>query len=282
MNLLDNNKALNLIEQVPINLLYKDLKGRYVLASNVCSYLENIDLIGKTDEDILPNKELGKKLLQDDLRVMANKKPSKCIEKIESNDRIYYCEIRRNPLFDDSGQVIGMLESLIDVTELVKLREFYYEKSIIDNLTGIYNRTYLEDKYMNFEYEKNNEYGVIICDCNNLKLINDKYGHSSGDELIKLVANTLKEKVESYGEVIRIGGDEFLIIISKADENTFKNLIQDMRRELNQKKINGIQVDASFGYAIKSQELKSMNNVINRADEMMYIDKRRSKQDKQK
>lgn len=279
MNLLDNNKLIKLVEQAPVNLLFKDLEGRYVLASNVCSHFSNVDLIGKTDEDIQPDKELGKLFLQEDLRVMADKKPSKCIQEMKFGDKIYYYEISRNPLFDDSGEVIGMIGSVMDITELVKLREFYYERSIIDNLTGIYNRTYLEEKYMITEYE-NNEYGVIVCDCNNLKIINDKYGHNRGDELIKLVAHTIKRKVEPQGDVMRIGGDEFLIIISKADDNTCENLIQDIRRELDGKKIEGIQIGVSFGYAIKSQELKSMNDVINRADEMMYIDKRKSKQDK--
>lgn len=280
MNLLDNNNLIKFVEQAPVNLVFKDLEGRYILASNVCSDLSNVNPIGKTDEDIQLDKELGKLLLQDDLRVIVDKKPYKCIQEIKCDDKIYYYEIRRSPLFDDLGEVVGMVASLIDITELVKLREFYYERSIIDKLTGIYNRTYLEDKYMTAEYEENNEYGVIICDCDNLKIINDKYGHNRGDELIKLVAQIIKSKVEPQGDVMRIGGDEFLIIISKADDNTCENLIQDIRRELDGKKIEGIQIDVSFGYAIKSQEIKSMNDVINIADKMMYIDKRRSKQDK--
>lgn len=280
MDILENRHLINLVKQAPVNLLFKDLEGRYVLATNVCSHFSNVDLIGKTDEDIQPDKELGKLFLQDDLKVMAEKKPYKYIQEMKFGDEIFYYEINRSPLFGDSGEVVGMVASVTDVTELVKLREFYHERSIIDNLTGIYNRTYLEEKYLNAKYE-NNEYGIIMCDCNNLKIINDKYGHNRGDELIKLVASIIRKNVEQKGDVIRIGGDEFLIIIPKADDIICKNLIQDIRRELITNQIEGIQVNASFGHAIKTQEFKSINEVMNRADEMMYIDKKKSKEDKE-
>ena len=276
MDLLNDNDLIELVKQAPVNLLFKDLEGRYMLASNVCSHFSNVDLIGKTDEDVQPDKELGKLFLQEDLKVMAEKKPYQYIQDMKFGDETFYYEISRSPLFNGSGEVVGMVGSVTDVTELVKLREFYREKSIIDNLTGIYNRAYLQEKYLKNEYE-NDEYGIIMCDCNNLKIINDKYGHYRGDELIKLVANILTNKVESQGDVMRIGGDEFLIIIPRADNITCENLIQNIRREFDENKIEGIPVSASFGYAIKGQELKSMDEAISRADEMMYINKRNSK-----
>ncbi|MGL5315132.1 MAG: sensor domain-containing diguanylate cyclase [Peptostreptococcaceae bacterium] len=277
MDLSNNKIVVELIKQAPMNLLFKDLEGRYILASNVCSHFSNVDLIGKTDEDIQPDKELGKLFLQDDLRVMAEKKPYKYIQKMKFGDEIFHYEISRNPLFDDSGEVIGMVGSVTDVTELVKLRELYYEKSIIDDLTGINNRAYLQDKYLKNEQD-NDHYGIIMCDCNNLKVINDQYGHYSGDKLLKLVANTLKNNVEAQGEVMRIGGDEFLMIVYQADNNTCEALIHNIRTELAKNKIEGIPATASFGYAIKDQKINSLEKAISKADKMMYIDKNNIKQ----
>lgn len=277
MDLANNKIVIELIKQAPMNLLFKDLEGRYILASNVCSHFSNVDLIGKTDEDIQPDKELGKLFLQDDLRVMAEKKPYKYIQEMRFGDELFHYEISRNPLYDDSGEVIGMVGSVTDVTELVKLRELYYEKSIIDDLTGINNRAYLQDKYLKNE-KQHDQYGIIMCDCNDLKTINDQYGHFSGDKLLKLVANTLKNKVETQGEVMRIGGDEFLMIVTQADKITCENLIHEIRIELAKNKIEEIPVTASFGYAIKDQEINSIEKVITKADKMMYIDKNNIKQ----
>lgn len=77
------------MRQAPVKLLCKDTECRYLLASNVCSHLNGIDLIGKSDVDIQPDKALGKKFLADDLRVIREKTPYTYIERMQFGDKAY-------------------------------------------------------------------------------------------------------------------------------------------------------------------------------------------------
>ena len=79
-----------------------------------------------------------------------------------------------------------------------------------DSLTGVSNRvTYKKDLLM-FDEEKPQEFSCIYIDVNELHLINNKYGHAAGDEMILYIANTLKEVFYGH-KIYRIGGDEFLV-----------------------------------------------------------------------
>lgn len=135
---IDKKQLLELVRQAPVKLLCQSTECRYLLASNGCSHLSGIDLIGKSDVDIQPDKALGKKFLADDLRVIREKTPYTYIERMQFGDKAYYYEIAREPLFDHSGEVVGLVGTVIDVTELVMLREFYREKSMLDLLTKVH------------------------------------------------------------------------------------------------------------------------------------------------
>ena len=86
-----------------------------------------------------------------------------------------------------------------------------------DNLTGCYNRNWYFENY-----NDDSEFMFIMVDINHLKLINDTFGHTVGDNLIKDVA----KKLMSFGNVIRFGGDEFILITSKDFDPT---LLEDSR-----------------------------------------------------
>lgn len=121
------------------------------------------------------------------------------------------------------------------------------ELAFKDKMTGCYNRNYLETFYTDKD-----EFMCHFCDINNLKKINDTQGHQNGDRLIKSVAN----KLMSFGDTIRFGGDEFILI---TDRNFDTTQLQDDRYSIGSK------------WKGKNDKLKS---IFDYADKLMYQDKK--------
>ena len=142
----------------------------------------------------------------------------------------------------------------------------------IDGMTGMYNKTkYLE--MIEGAYLEEEWIAVIFWDINNLKKINDSMGHEKGDLLIKTVAESIQKLCTSNSQAYRIGGDEFVLIISGGRERIIQRKLNEWQIALNQvSKTVDIEMSVSYGYAYgKGEELL---DIINAADHMMYENKR--------
>lgn len=146
-----------------------------------------------------------------------------------------------------------------------------------DPLTGIMNRTKYEEIVEEIEKESKESIIVYSFDLNNLKKVNDKYGHEMGDMYIKGFANSLKEIFESIGFVGRLGGDEFTVILENSD---IDNGIDKLQRCFSKyMKEYNIDYEASFAYGIADSRLEnvSIKDLINLADDRMYEYKKQQK-----
>jgi diguanylate cyclase (GGDEF)-like protein len=140
--------------------------------------------------------------------------------------------------------------------------------SFKDQLTGLYNRTYFEDVKAN--YEPCTEYvGVIMVDVDGLKLLNDAFGHSVGDKVLKSVATILRNTCSSE-DVFRWGGDEFVAIISKTTIKDLEAYEKIFIKEIKKIKINQIKISASIGYSLSQSCSDSIYEIIKYAEKMMY------------
>ena len=162
----------------------------------------------------------------------------------------------------------------IDYENLLK------KKAVIDPLTNVYNRLYYNQaiKYeVKLAKRYKNDIGFIVIDINNLKKINDEHGHNMGDKALKFVADLLVSQARETDNVIRRGGDEFLVMLPqtgkevKIVENRLKKKIVDS----NKKSKLPFPVNFAIGSAFWNIELnKSTEEIIKEADNKMYIDKR--------
>lgn len=118
--------------------------------------------------------------------------------------------------------------------------------------------------------------GIVVVDMNKLKMVNDKLGHSVGDEYIKLVADILSESSNRDMIVYRIGGDEFAIIYRDTNEFKLIEYVKNCSEKVKKQSINReIPASVAIGYALYSSEDESLTDTFNRADEMMYQQKKR-------
>jgi len=142
-----------------------------------------------------------------------------------------------------------------------------------DQLTGLFNRYYLDDEGMRkFARAKRTEDGlsVVMVDIDHFKAVNDNYGHTVGDNIIKAVTKVLKQNKRTEDFSVRYGGEEFLILYDGCSGINAKAKAESLRQSIEDLHQDGIKVTASFGVAELNAEHESLDALIKDADEALY------------
>lgn len=125
--------------------------------------------------------------------------------------------------------------------------------------------------------------GCIVMDINNLKQINDQYGHLEGDSLIRDAAECIRQVFEGIGICYRMGGDEFVVILENTTEEDLKKNIQNLERQLEYKnRDRKFPIVIASGYEIAGEEGSLMQDLLDGADAGMYRKKQAMKEKHQK
>lgn len=276
---LDRRELQCILNAINENIFFKDTNGRYVLSTHVCNMLNSngdsdFSIYGKTDLDIQPDKTLGKKFYEEDMNIIKTKNNVNYIEKMQFGEEVFYYQINKNPVLDADGNVMGIVGIVKDISDLIKLQQKLKNYSITDMMTQTYNRSFYESG----EYKNKLKYpvGVVMADINNLKYYNDNYGHKEGDILIRTIVNNMQRYIRPADVLIRLGGDEFLILLQECDKKDSDKIINQIKSAEGNIKLQNITVGTSYGISIANNE-EELNNSIAEADKAMYADKRKSK-----
>jgi len=162
-----------------------------------------------------------------------------------------------------------------DISQRKKSEVRLYNMSIHDESTGLYNRNYFEHKLDKYRNEATSGVGIVICDIDGLKLVNDTLGHAVGDDYLKTAANVISECFGQKNVVARIGGDEFAVLIK---HTTTKELSAfELKMDESLSRINSeeriIPLSMSLGYAVGNGQQKDLRELLKMADNMMYREK---------
>jgi diguanylate cyclase (GGDEF)-like protein/PAS domain S-box-containing protein len=168
-----------------------------------------------------------------------------------------------------------LLESFVDITERKQMEEQLRYLSLHDALTGLYNRAYFEEEMHRLESGRFNPIGLVLCDVDGLKLVNDTLGHESGDVLLIESANVIKNALRQGDMVARIGGDEFAILLPQSDAETVEAVCSRIREAIKSynTKDYGLTLSISIGIAVANNAPANMDNLFKEADENMYREK---------
>ena len=166
------------------------------------------------------------------------------------------------------------------IKERVEKEKLIYTSNT-DELTKCFNR-HAYEKDIN-DLDLSVEWIYISMDINGLKQVNDSYGHAAGDELICAAADCMKNSFSEYGKVYRIGGDEFVVVITKNIEQFEEalRLFEHMAEEWHGKFVDSMTV--SYGYVFSSEEKwNSVYDIAKAADKRMYESKAKFYREKER
>jgi diguanylate cyclase (GGDEF)-like protein len=172
-----------------------------------------------------------------------------------------------------------ILIGVTDITDLKKNEEELFRHASIDILTGVLNRrSGLELLSQRLSGgSESQEFIICYIDINDLKITNDLFGHSTGDDLIKTCCDTINHHISNIDVLFRLGGDEFIIAFFQKQMKDVQQLVQNIKREFEE--INGTHqkpysISASYGfYHYKPGTVITLEKILETADQEMYKEK---------
>ena len=169
---------------------------------------------------------------------------------------------------------------LVDITQRKELQTQLLELSIRDPLTGCYNRRYLNTVTRQCEAQPKGEWGCIYLDIDHFKQYNDTNGHAEGDAVLVKMARFLMRHVRAEEAVVRVGGDEFLVVLCDSDEDQTEHVVARLRAAAP----TSAPVPFSMGWAARVKE-ETFEDTMIRADQRLLavrVDERRDMQKRRK
>ena len=152
--------------------------------------------------------------------------------------------------------------------ELIKQLSGYNRELYTDALTGIYNRRYYEERIRN----SNMSAGVAMIDLDDFKIYNDTFGHDAGDLALTTVVGIIKDNVRRTDMLIRMGGDDFLLVMPDIGEQAFADKLNQIQGKIHSSKVPGysqLRLSVSIG-GVLSGSGSTVERAIRKADQFMY------------
>jgi len=267
-----------LMERIPDSIYFKDRKSRFVLINKALAERFGIkdpdEAVGKTDFDFF-SEEHAKQAYDDEQNVIKTGRPIVDIEEKETwhekGDR--WVSTIKMPFYDKKGKIIGTFGISRDITDRKKAEEKIEYLSFHDVLTGLYNRAYFDEELNRIDTERQLPITIVMGDLNGLKLINDAYGHSKGDMVLRNIADILKESFRKEDITSRWGGDEFISILPKTSVKDARSIIKRIKELCEEKSTTEMPLSISFGAATKKSSSESIDDILKEAEDKMYKSK---------
>lgn len=267
-----------LMNNIADSIFFKDPGSRFVRINRACAIkhgMENPEeAIGKTDFDFF-SEEHAKQAFEDEQKVIKTNKPIIDFEEKETyedrEDR--WASTSKLPWYDENNNIIGIFGITRDVTDKKKAEEKVRYLSFHDGLTGLYNRAYFDEEFKRLDTERQLPITIVMGDLNGLKVINDAYGHSEGDILLKKIADILKDAFRKEDIISRWGGDEFIAILPKTSTKDAKNIIRRIKESCKEKSTTEMPLSISLGISTKKSPSENIDDILKEAEDKMYKNK---------
>jgi diguanylate cyclase (GGDEF)-like protein/PAS domain S-box-containing protein len=169
-----------------------------------------------------------------------------------------------------NGSIVSLRGVAQDITKRKKTEIELLYLSYHDHLTGLYNRRFFEEEIKRLDTKQNLPLSVIMCDVNGLKLVNDSFGHESGDTLLKRAAEAIRKACREGDVIARVGGDEFLVLLPGTTAEETVEIANRIKETTQTKEVTNIELSISYGYDTKTTDKQAMIEIIANAENHMY------------
>lgn len=265
-------RLLNALEILRIMVIETDAKGTVLYANKPAKdYLLNCEGVNRDKKAEDAALELKKYLVN----FLAEAREFPAFYEIQSPDKNTWLKVTSDRLPSEGGNYIYM-HMIEDISDWKLYESELMISATVDELTGVYNRkaglerlgTLLADKKIS------GTHCVAFLDVDNLKIINDKFGHNEGDYAIRSIAEVITSSVRASDTVFRYGGDEFIIVFKTCSEERASLIIDRMKKRLLVIDIESPKpYKLRFSYGIvtfKAHEYKNAEELIAMSDKKMY------------
>ena len=189
---------------------------------------------------------------------------------------LVYTIVRLSLVTDTEDNWSRVYVSMIDITERKWAEERLRYLSMRDSMTCLFNRAFFESELKRLSQEQVFPISIIVGDLDNLKRINDTYGHKSGDALICKTAALFIENFRGDDIVARLGGDEFAVIIPSLEESVVQKILTRLRKNIDDynaaQENQGTRINISLGVATAESSFET-EELFKLADQRMYQEK---------
>jgi diguanylate cyclase (GGDEF)-like protein/PAS domain S-box-containing protein len=290
---LHNNIFTTIINSISHPIFYKDISGVYKnvnhsFAKDILG-LERENVIGKTLDQLYPiiskeeiafYKQQDEKLYKD-----GNNQLYEASLTIKSGKKVDY-RIQKELYTTKDGKILGYVGFMYDITELKNKQRNLEHLTLIDPMTQLYNRRYLENVseiVLQKAKEKHTPISILMFDIDDFKHVNDTYGHDMGDNVIITIANILQKNLLSDDIGCRYGGEEFLALLHNKSLKQAIQTAQTIRKTVEKLEFftqdkHPLKVTISIGVVeVDSAKTSNLQKSFKRADEALYRAKNNGK-----
>ncbi len=245
------------------------------------SQIDISNIVHKNDRDFVLNFSSRDNIIS----TLMNQKSCSLDYRIVAFKKTHYVRMTVQKTANGSHYIIG-IENIDDEIKKEKqhLKALNTEKELArrDELTGVKNKTAYNELEKSVQANIDNgmdylSFGILVCDTNDLKKINDTQGHVAGDEYIKKSAKLLCD-IFVHSPVFRVGGDEFVVFLRGDDYSNKENLMNSLRAQVQKNLKSGSGPILASGMAEYTPEKDTfISEIFERADKAMYKNKRELK-----
>jgi diguanylate cyclase (GGDEF)-like protein/PAS domain S-box-containing protein len=295
------NRVRSALDTLVEGLLVLDQQGRIVMANRAFGSLSGRDpdkLVGTKASEIPWQAEQSVVPPWEDVIRSGNERTGVPLALPESGPQGKAFVVNAAPILDSKGVRRGVLASFGDVTSLEnKKRELLNMLSIVqasrekiskqneelqylatrDPLTGCLNRRAFFEQFTGYwqaSWDRHDDLSCVMVDVDHFKSINDRFGHSTGDEVLKGVAGALLSAISHSGLVCRFGGEEFCILLPACGVDIAVEAAERLREAIAALQFNGFQVTASLGVSSNKLGAETTQQMLDEADKCLYHAKR--------
>jgi diguanylate cyclase (GGDEF)-like protein/PAS domain S-box-containing protein len=264
-------------ERAPLGMALVTREGRFIQVNGAFCQMLGMNVAEVVARGVFgitysEDRELTQQMLQE----------SSAAERIvkrylHADGHLVSVQIIASPVIDAVGALLYYVSMFEDVTDEQRYHQQLTRQAFYDSLTGLPNRLLFEDRgrqVLARARRKHDTVGILFCDLDDFKAVNDRCGHDAGDEILRQVAVRLQSCAREMDTVARFGGDEFVLLLDGLRETAESMVVAARICDIIAKPYSlgdqSVKVGVSIGVAINSPETSSLETILGKADGAMY------------